>query len=302
MIFKRILFLFFLICTVWLTGCTKKVKISGTVNQDSSEIDLGNNKKVFLKNDREIYKVLNNTDNISSDYFIILSRVRTNAINKFDRVDFYKNRNEVLEKVLTDTTDFGYDHRIEKNKSGEEYLILFTDIGGTDTISSKGSFIYSLEKEKPKLVKYFDGGAVKEYGKDINGNNQLLISDNYIGVLPAGRFVTYSAGIIALKDGDIETDREETKKLFSLNSSVSKKEYDSVKSVISSGKKINSSEYPMYVQAIKFFVYNVSLNDITEILKFWGEESSFLKKNLPDDEYGDLENFVTKVKVNLKNT
>ena len=299
---KRAAFLFLIFSTAVICGCIKKDKVSDTGKQDSASIDLGNNKKIFLKKDREIYKVLNDSDDISSGYTIILSHLRTNANTRFDRVDFYRQGKDNLEKVLTDTTDFGYEHLIEKNKNGDEYLILFTDIGGTDTISSKGSFIYSLGKDAPKLVRYFDGGAVRKYGSDAAGNNQIIIFDNYIGVLPAGRFVTYAAGIIALKEGDVETDREETKKLFAGNSLTAKKEYDSVKSIVTSGTKLKASDYPLYVQTVKFFVYNVSLNDITEILKFWNSESSFLKQNLPDDEYGDLENFVTKVKVNLKST
>ena len=283
------------------SSCIKKPKIVENVKQDSAEVSVGINKRIYLKKDREIFKVLTGNDNLRSDYTIVLSHLRTNSSNKFDRVDFYKEDNNNLIKVLSDTTDFGYDYKISADNESE-YLYLFTDIGGTDTISSKGAFIYYLGKDKPELVKYFDGGSLRSYLNDANGKNEFVLFDNYIGVLPAGKYITYTAGVFYLNKQNFENDLETSRMLFAQNSIIAKKEYDSVKAVISSGLKIKSSEYPLYFQAINFFLYNVSLADITVILKFWNEESDYLKKYLPEDEYGDLENFVTKVKVNLKNT
>ncbi|CAN5534861.1 hypothetical protein BH10BAC5_BH10BAC5_05370 [soil metagenome] len=287
---------------IGLTGCMNKVKITDSAKVDSSLIDIGGNRKIWIKKDREIYKIVNNSGNISSDYIVILSHLRTNSNNKFDKIDFYRDNRGILENVLSDTTDFGNDDFVLTNTSGEEYLLLLTDIGGADTISSKGAFIYFMGADKPSLVKYFDGGSVKNAGLDSLGNNRLMIFDNYIGVLPAGKFITYTVGVFDLIKGEIVNDKQETKKLYSVQSETAIKEYDSVKGLINSGVKIKASEYPLYVQTVKYFVYNVSLNDISEILKFWAEEGSFLKKNLPEDEYGDLENFVTKVKVNFKIT
>lgn len=312
---KNIIVLFFLSAIIHLAGCgMKDTKQTENVSKDTNTLsaagagDKDKNFKITYPSPRLIYKIEEvDLDNNGRDEYIVFS-VMHDSLNK-DLYNFYKfdmmedfvkdslntSDNNSYKKISTDTVDYSSEYwfmNLEKDKSKQ--IILKTNMGGNDVVNSRGMYVFNYDAGKINLVKYFDTGNPEVKDLDADGNKEIIVQDSFRGILPEAYSVYYPSEIYKYSAGKLIKSNSEFKKYYSEQLDNAFSEYNKMKSRISGGEKIKSSEYPLYKQAVQIVMIYVSMEDYKSLSKFWSDESEYLKKNLQDEEYDDLKKFISK--------
>jgi hypothetical protein len=138
---------------------------------------------------------------------------------------------------------------------------------------------------------------------DINndGVDEIVVKDYYWGIMTHIDVINFVKDIYAMEKGELVRRNSAYEDFFDEKINEAKKEYDETKSKIQSGIKIRPTEYPLYSEAVEIAVNYWSKNDGDNLKKFWDEEYSYLKSNLPEDQFIDLQNFVLRVVPLAKN-
>jgi len=277
--------LLFAIISVLLVSCTeKKEQISGLKKDNTKKADKnssagvkeGDNEfRVEYGFPRRIYAIeKEDLNNDGSREIIVLSILKDTSQKytdntKFDMIEVFalNTGRKSYEKILSDTVDFSDTclfADLGNNKSKQ--IIIHTNTLGNDPVTSEGMFIYDMKSpEKIELLKYIDSGAPHIDSLHNDGRKQIVVSDNYFGVMPGNE-------IKAALDN-----------------------YTGIKSKIEMGMQPGNMSFPLYREAAGVVLYYYVKEDEKGIEKFWREEKEYLKKNIPQDEFTDLSNFVSKI-------
>lgn len=300
---NRILILIFI--TGIFLSCSEKRKNTEKPESDGNRtIDLfidNENINLSYSKSREIYRI--DTADLNNDgrnEIIILSADEKNfsqdiAFN-FDYVEiFSKGKDNKFKKILSENIDFG-EQCLYENLSNEKskQIIIRCNAGGFDPVASSYSYIYNLQKGD-SVFNIFEFDTGKMQIDEINGDNikEIILYDNYWGVLSHDLVIPFIKDIYNLSDGEISRVNTSHGKFFNERIKNTIEKYDSVKTKIIKGEKIKESGYPVYREFMEVVLYFSSKEDIKGMMEFYNRENEFIKKQLPEEQLIDIENFIS---------
>ena len=83
--------------------------------------------------------------------------------------------------------------------------------------------------------------------------------------------------------------------------SSAKDKYYGLKRKFEMGMQPMNLSYPLYREAAEVIINYYAQGDESGLKKFWDEEKDSLKKNIPESEFLDLNNFILKALPSAKN-
>ncbi|HMS66026.1 MAG TPA: hypothetical protein PKD83_12330 [Ignavibacteria bacterium] len=326
---KRVLKIFLLLSgftLVLFTSCSKISEETKTAKTDKQkpdetktgdhissagvrESDVDLNIEYFKP--RKIYKIeKEDLNNDKVNEIIVLSVIKDTSqkyvsFYNFDMMEVFsldKTKGK-FEKIFSDTVDYSVECKYEVlEKNGFRQILISTNTGGNDKITSNGLFIFGMNSiGKINLINYFDSGD--PVIKDIKNDNtkQILVSDQYWGVMPERDVIDFVRDIYVLENNSLVLKNSVYPEFYIEKIGILKEKYYGLKKKIEMGMQPGNMAYPLYREATEVIVNYYAQGDIQELAKFWNEEKDSLQKNIPEDEFTDLSNFVFKVIPAAKN-
>jgi hypothetical protein len=308
-----------LICCVLFFSCGKEKD-----DKTKSDIEIGDEKssggisargvqfKIKYDKPRQIYKIESiDLNNNGKDEVVVLSVIKEKL--KLDFTDFYNfdmiqvfaldSSGNNYVKILSDTVDYSVSCNFQDlQNDGRKQVLIKTNTGGNNPLASSGLFVYNMNVEDSlELIKYLDFGDPEVMDINNDGVDEIVVKDYYWGIMTHIDVINFVKDIYAMEKGELVRRNSAYEDFFDEKINEAKKEYDETKSKIQSGIKIRPTEYPLYSEAVEIAVNYWSKNDGDNLKKFWDEEYSYLKSNLPEDQFIDLQNFVLRVVPLAKN-
>ena len=312
---KIFILLLFLIS---LSSCTKESEEVKNITTDTTKKNYGGisaggvDFKVEYDNPRQIYSIENkDLDNNGFDEIIVLSVKKDEAGDQY--LDYYNfdlmqvfaldSTGKNYTKISSDTVDYGeelvYDDLL---KNFKYQMLIKTNTGGNDVYASKGMFVYDLRSNTDlRMIRYIEFGNPEV--KDINsdGKKEIVVTDSYWGIMPRPDIIYYTSAIYRLEDGELKRKNSDYKDYYDGKIKAARSRYDDEKSRLQKGEKIQPSEYPLYAASVEMFVNYMSAENNQPIIAFWNSEKDFIKQNISEDQFTDLENFVARISVVAEN-
>lgn len=260
---------------------------------------------------RRIYRIDKEDLNSDGNKEIIVLSVTKDTAEKydsyynFDMIEVFalNKENKSYVKILSDTVDYSTECRfVDLNNNKTAQILISTNSGGNDSLTSVGMFVYDMTAaDKIDLLKYFDSGA--PFIKDIKGDGikEILISDLFYGVMPQVNAIPFVKYIYRLADNNLSERNSEYKEYYETEISAAKDKYYGLKRKFEMGMQPVNLSYPLYREAAEVIINYYAQGDDTGLKKFWDEEKDSLKKNIPESEYLDLNNFILKALPSAKN-
>lgn len=260
---------------------------------------------------RRIYRIDKEDLNSDGNKEIIVLSVTKDTAEKydsyynFDMIEVFalNKENKSYVKILSDTVDYSTECRfVDLNNNKTAQILISTNSGGNDSLTSVGMFVYDMTAaDKIDLLKYFDSGA--PFIKDIKGDGikEILISDLFYGVMPQVNAIPFVKYIYRLADNILSERNSEYKEYYDSEISAAKDKYYGLKRKFEMGMQPVNLSYPLYREAAEVIINYYAQGDDTGLKKFWDEEKDSLKKNIPESEYLDLNNFILKALPSAKN-
>lgn len=260
---------------------------------------------------RRIYKIEKEDLNNDGNKEIIVLSVSKDSADRYS--DYYNF--DMLEvfaldaaqksyiKILSDTVDYSIDCEYEDlaNDSTKQ-IIVKTNSGGNDKTMSEGMFIFEMtSNEKIRLLKFFDTGSPEIIDIKNNGNKEIIVSDLFYGVMPQNSAINFVKDIYGLENQDLIEKKSEFADFFDGKIKELLEKYYGIKRKVEMGMQPMNLSYPLYREAAEVIINYYSKGDMKELKKFWDEEKESLKKNIPADEFQDLDNFILKALPSAKN-
>ena len=315
-------FIILIFCAVVFGSCTKGKVESPKVNKEPEAKQKQNLNSAGIKEGghefsveyvqpRKIYRI--EKEDLNSDgnkEIIILSVVKDSAEKytdyyNFDMIEVFALNPEAksYKKILSDTIDYSTECRfVDLGNDKKLQILINTNSGGNDSLNSNGMFVYGMtDPEKIELLKYFDTGA--PFVKDIKGNGtkEILVSDLFYGVMPQVNAIAFVKQIFKLEDQKLIERNSEFREFYDDEIEKAKEKYYGLKRKVEMGMQPVNLSYPLYREAAEVIINLYAKGDEINLKKFWDEEKESLKRNIPESEYMDLNNFIQKAIPSLKN-
>jgi hypothetical protein len=284
--------------------------VSGNLNSAGVK-EGGHEFSVHYQMPRRIYRLDKEDLNNDGIKEIIVMSVLKDTSDKFN--DFYNfdmievfsldSIKESFVKILSDTVDYSREcNYAELGNDKSRQMLVVTNSGGNDSVTSGGMFVFEMvSKDSINLLKYFETGApiVKDLKSD--GNNELIVSDLFYGVMPQNNAVTYVSGIFRIENHELVQKNSDYPEYFDTHIDQLKENYYGLKKKIEMGMQPGNLAYPLYKEACEIIVNYYSKGDLKDLNKFWDEEKNYLKNSIEETEFLDLNNFILKLLPSAKN-
>lgn len=222
-----------------------------------------------------------------------------NSPQKFDMLEVFvlDTARAKFVKSLSDTVDFAVECKyIDMNNTGSKSVFVFTNSGGNNAVASEGMFVYGFKSGgNVELIKYFDGGA-PEISEEVKGKERFIkVTELFHGVMPMALAVPYTGSIYELKNNELVLSNMNYPEYYQKKIDEVTEKYYAVKRKVEMGMQMADMSYPLYREAAEVIVNYNAKGDFKGMRKFWELEKESLQRNIPQDEFTDLSNYIRKV-------
>lgn len=260
---------------------------------------------------RDIYKIeKEDLNNDGTKEIIVLSvekdpEEKYNDYYNFDMLEVFAldTEKKAYVKILSDTVDYSQTYFFEDLAGDKRKQILIgTNSGGNDAVSSKGMFVYDMTSSSEiNLLIYFDTGAPEVHDILSNGGKVILVSDLFYGVMPQMNAIVFVKEIYTMENQKLIAKNSEFGEFYDNRIKELLENYIGIKRKVEMGMQPVDLSFPLYREAAEIIVNYYSKGDMTGLKKFWDEEKESLNKNIPQDEFLDLSNFILKALPSARN-
>ncbi|MBS1518182.1 MAG: hypothetical protein JSS91_08840 [Bacteroidetes bacterium] len=308
-----------LIFMLAFSSCGKKEEKISLEKKDSEQEKIssagirenGNEFDVKYNFPRRIFKIEKEDLNDDGNREIIVLSVLKDTSEKFDsyynfdmiEVFALDRSQDRYIKILSDTVDYSTDISFD-NISGEKgkQILIKTNTGGNDPISSEGMFIYAMKDTASiELIKFFETGSPDIEDLKEDGKREIVVKDQFLGVMPQVNAVDFIREIYKMKDNKLILSNNEFPEVYNKKIGEVTDKYYGLKRKVEMGMQPLDMSYPLYREAAEIFVNYYSKGDMQGLRKFWEKEKESLSRNIPQDEYNDLNTFISKALPSSKN-
>ncbi len=318
---KKIIFPILILSCLVFCSCTKTKEDSSQKNQsdgrtksklNSAGVKEGEHEfSVEYSQPRRIYKIekedLNNDGNKEIIVFSVLkdSADKFNDYYNFDMIEVFALNTDEKKyvKILSDTVDYSKDYFfVDLANDKKKQILIGTNSGGNDAVTSEGMFVYDMvSNEKVSLLKYFDTGSPKVADIRNDGTKEILVSDLFYGVMPQVSAIIFVREIYELENQKLVEKNSGFGEYYDNEIKTLLDNYYGIKKKVEMGMQPMNMSYPMYREAAAVIINYYAKDDLKGMKKFWDDEKESLKKNIPEDEFLDLSNFILKALPSAKN-
>ncbi|MFZ1321964.1 MAG: hypothetical protein WAT71_10445 [Ignavibacteria bacterium] len=312
---KKYAILFVLLTALTIYSCGKTDNESSADKEKNENTESGNISSAGIKESgkefdvrynspRKIYNIVKEDVNNDGNREIFVLSILKDTADKFssyynfDMVEIFSldRSSEKYIKILTDTVDYSTEISFENIPKDESKLILIkTNTGGNDALNSEGMFVYQMkDSANIELLKYFETGSPEVSDLKKDGTKELIVMDQFLGVMPQVNAVSFIREIYTMKDNKLILSNEEFPEVYDEKISELIDNYNSLKRKVEMGMQPMDLSYPLYREAAEIFVNYYSKGDMQGLKNFWDKEKDSLKKNIPNDEFQDLNSFISK--------
>lgn len=299
---------YLILCVLTLYSCGKQEAEKNSINKELVDTTVifdkpeagGKKFELEYETDRQIYKIDQvDLDDDGIEEVIVLSRgkdekSRVDNYFNFDLMQIFIHRNEAYERVLSDTIYFGVtaDYQMIAGDKTRQILVK-TDAGGNDPVVSGGMYIYDT-KDGFKLMRYIDAGNPQLTDVNKDGLNEILVTGSYWGIMPHIDIINYTSEIISLKDHQLKKINHESAEYYDAIIKESLNKYFEKKRAINAGESVKGAEYPLYKETVSIMINYTAKGDASGLTKFWEEEKEYLRRQLPEEQFVDIYNYITR--------
>jgi len=310
---NKILIIIFLTSIVF-SSCTKTKEENSKVEEKLTD-SKGNISSAGVKEEgiefnveygkpRRIFKIeKEDLNNDGKREIIVFSTIKDTADKydnyyNFDMLEIFSLNPEkkAYVKILSDTVDYSEDYSFEDlDGLKKKQIIITTNTGGNDAIISEGMFVYDMmTPESVQLVAHIDSGSPKTENLKDDNKKQIVVSDRYWGVMPVNEAVLFVSEIFEFESPKFVLKNSEYGEFYDEKIRQAKEKYYGMKKKVEMGMQPGNMAYPLYKEAAEVIVNYFAKGDMKGLSTFWEEEKNSLEKNLPKDEFLDLNNFIMK--------
>ena len=308
--------LIIIISSVMFSACSKdenkqESKQPATEQQKPESLSSAGQKEISSENDlnygegRKIFRVdkedLNKDGN---DELMVLSTrsdspEQGDGPQKFDMLEVFvlDSAKQKYVKTISDTVDFAVDcNYLDMSGTGSKNIFIKTNSGGNSTVASEGMFVYGMSGDKTvKLIKYFDGGAPEITTAGKNKVKLIKVTDLFHGVMPMAYAVPYTSSIYEISNNELVLSNLKYPEYYQDKITEATEKYYGLKKKVEMGMQMADMSYPLYREAAEVIVNFHAKGDYKGLREFWEKEKESLQRNIPQDEFTDLSNFVRKI-------
>jgi len=308
--------LIIIISSVMFSACSKdenkqESKQPATEQQKPESLSSAGQKEISSENDlnygegRKIFRVDKEDLNKDGNDELMVLSTRSDSPEqgegpqKFDMLEVFvlDSAKQKYVKTISDTVDFAVDCiYLDMNGTGSKNIFVKTNSGGNSTVASEGMFVYGMSGDKTvKLIKYFDGGAPEITTAGKNKVKLIKVTELFHGVMPMAYAVPYTSSIYEISNNELVLCNLKYPEYYQDRITEATEKYYGLKKKVEMGMQMGDMSYPLYREAAEVIVNFHAKGDYKGLREFWEKEKESLQRNIPQDEFTDLSNFVIKI-------
>ena len=308
--------LIIIISSVMFSACSKdenkqESKQPATEQQKPESLSSAGQKEISSENDlnygegRKIFRVDKEDLNKDGNEELMVLSTRSDSPEqgegpqKFDMLEVFvlDSAKQKYVKTISDTVDFAVDCiYLDMNGTGSKNIFVKTNSGGNSTVASEGMFVYGMSGDKTvKLIKYFDGGAPEITTAGKNKVKLIKVTELFHGVMPMAYAVPYTSSIYEISNNELVLCNLKYPEYYQDRITEATEKYYGLKKKVEMGMQMGDMSYPLYREAAEVIVNFHAKGDYKGLREFWEKEKESLQRNIPQDEFTDLSNFVIKI-------
>jgi hypothetical protein len=213
----------------------------------------------------------------------------------FDRIDIYApaswNR-----PVCTDILEYGIRSETRDiTGDGLPELIVHVDAGGNNPVASMGMHVYGRGAAmKITQIFYSAEGAPVLRDLDNNGTMQILVSDQYWGMMPHSEAVLFTRDVHAFDGSRYVPATSAYAHWYAAEIAGRRKAFVALKNRDAGGGEMREQ---LYSAAVELLVWTWAASGNAGVQQTWKKEARALRTLLPEQYYDDLLTFVEDVDI-----
>ena len=231
--------------------------------------------------------------------FVVTSRDIGQPVNpaypkEFDRLEIFAldTGTDQYTSLFIDPVESGYDitcRDIVGDKRME--IIVSTNSGGNDPISSQGMSVYGYRKNNSFSILFYSQGGVPEI-KDIDGDAipEIVVTGEYWGIMSHADVIAYTSVVYRFDSTAFVESNEAFAKYF--DKFVTQKKNDYLR--LRNGRIKDPADHALalYRAFADWVLWISSKGDMPQLKRLWESEKNLLETRLSPDQFDDLETLV----------
>lgn len=226
---------------------------------------------------------------------IVTSRVKDSAddpllLDRFDRLDIYRQYADGYLRLFVDAVDYGASLRCEDvTGDGIPDVLVRLDAGGNNPITTQGLHIYGLDSHKTMVLLFYSAsGAPVLRDLDGDGRREVLVSDQYWGMMAHSEVIGYTREIYMFRGDSYEMANQAFAAWYDGMLKTRRRAYEQARR----GADSEEGKTQLYLQTAEYLVWNYARGGAERLNRVWLAEKGFLQQHLSEEQYDDLETFV----------
>jgi hypothetical protein len=229
---------------------------------------------------------------------IVASRLLADSVMRagyFDRIEIFPDV-PGSRPLFTDVLEYGARWSV-RDVTGDSLpeCIVEVDAGGNAPMTSSGLHVYGkTAKGKITLIFFSPGGAPVLNDLDGDGSEEILVSDQYWGMMPHSEAVGFTKDIYAFDGARYVRANERFSSWFDRQIESARKAATVLRVKSARGEDVRDA---LYTSTVELLLWTWARGGSQAVQRFWKKESRELRTLLPEDYMDDLQAFVEDVEV-----
>ena len=232
------------------------------------------------------------------DELVVTSRVADSVddpllLDRFDRIDIYSQGVSGYRRLFVDAVEYGLQLTFD-DVTGDSIadIVVRLDAGGNNPIEGQGMQIYGLDAHDALALLFLspDGAPML---RDLNGDGmkEVLLSDQFWGMMSHAEVIGYTSEVYALTDGMYVFANERFSAWYDSMLRERRREYERARRAADT----EDGRVLLYRRAAEYLVWNLARGGVEQLNRVWNTERVFLSQRLGEEQFSDLEAFVDEV-------
>ena len=232
------------------------------------------------------------------DELVVTSRVADSVddpllLDRFDRIDIYSQGVSGYRRLFVDAVEYGLQLTFD-DVTGDSIadIVVRLDAGGNNPIEGQGMQIYGLDAHDALALLFLspDGAPML---RDLNGDGmkEVLLSDQFWGMMSHSEVIGYTSEVYTLADGMYVFANERFSAWYDGMLRERRREYERARRAAAT----RDGRVLLYRRAAEYLVWNLARGGVEQLNRVWNTERVFLSQRLGEEQFSDLEAFVDEV-------
>jgi hypothetical protein len=213
----------------------------------------------------------------------------------FDRVDIYDSSRRPPLRLFFDVVEDG--RRAETGDvtgDGIDDLIVETDAGGNNPITSRGMHLYGRNADGAVTLLFYVSAGAPEL-RDLNGDgvSEVLVSDQFWGMMAHSEVIVFTRDVYAFDGRAYAPANTAFSAYFEKNLNERMRRFEKEKALPHLG---DEARLRLYRRAADVLAWSFARGGAARAARLWRSEQQFLRGELFEEQYDDLSAFIDEVR------